>query len=549
MDRFESPPRLAAIDVGTNSIRLVVAEVESPATYRILDDERAQTRLGEGLYDTGRIGEDAFERSLAVLGTMKAIAEGNGVDELRVIGTSALREAENGDDFVREARERHGLDVEIIPADEEARLAFRSVKKHFPLDDNPTSIVDIGGGSMEVILVVGTVIDEVHSLRLGAVRLTDEYVHSDPIRPHDWKTMRKGIRQEIRRHIGKPNFTTPTMIGSGGTFSALASMAQFERFGEVRITHGYVLSRADLVHLMERLKEVPLKQRKQIRGLNPDRADIILAGAAAIERLVKALGVQRIVVNERGIRDGVLLEMIRRLFPEQSEGPLHENRMNWVRSFGRKCQSNEPHCEQTARLAGELFDALAGPFDLDPADRELLIAAALLHDVGYLISHAKHHKHSYHIISQSGLPGFTGREIELIALIARYHRRAHPKKSHAEFTRLPEEDRDRVRKLAGILRIVDGLDRTHGQTIEGLDVQVGKDRIAIGAEALANPEVDVWDANRKAELFEEAFGRKTKISWVPTDGPPSQESLFETESGRLTPSAVPGSGASDAGGA
>ncbi len=275
----------------------------------------------------------------------------------------------------------------------------------------------------------------------------------------------------------------------------------------------------------------------------------ILAGAASVERLAKALGVQRIVVNERGIRDGVLLEMIGRRFPEQAEGPLHENRMNWVRTFGKKCQSNEPHCEQTARLAGELFDALAGPFELDPADRELLIAAALLHDVGYLISHAKHHKHSYHIISQSGLPGFTGREIELIALIARYHRRAHPKKSHAEFARLPEEDRDRVRKLAGILRIVDGLDRTHGQTIEELDVQVGKDRIVIGARAQANPEVDVWDANRKADLLEEAFGRKAKINWVPSEGPPTQESLFDSGSGRLTPSAAPGSGASDAEGA
>ncbi len=547
MDRFESPPRLAAIDVGTNSIRLVVAEVESPATYGILDDERAQTRLGEGLYDTGRISDDAFERSLAVLGTMKAISEGNGVDELRVIGTSALREAENGDEFVRAARERHGIEVEIIPADEEARLAFRSVKKHFPLDDAPTSIVDIGGGSMEVILVVGTVIDEVHSLRLGAVRLTDEYVHSDPIREHDWKSLRKGIRKEIRRHIGKPNFTTPTMIGSGGTFSALAAMAQFERYGEVRITHGYVLSRADVVHLMDRLKEVPLKQRKQIRGLSPERADIILAGATAIERLVKALGVQRIIVNERGIRDGVLLEMIGRRFPEQAEGPLHENRMNWVRTFGRKCQSNEPHCEQTARLAGDLFDRLAEPFGLDPADRELLVAAALLHDVGYLISHARHHKHSYHIISQSRLPGFTGREIELIALIARYHRRAHPKKSHPEFARLSGEDRDRVRKLAGILRIVDGLDRTHGQTVEELDVQVGKDRIAIGASAPVNPEVDVWDANRKADLFEEAFGRKAKVNWVQSEGPRAQESLVQDGAAQATPSASPGSAASDDG--
>jgi len=544
MERFESPPRLAAIDVGTNSLRLIVAEVESPATYRILDDERAQTRLGEGLYESGRISEQAFERSLAVLGTMKAIAEGNGVDELRVIGTSALREAENGEDFVREARERHGIEVEIIPADEEARLAFRSVKKHFPLDAGPTSIVDIGGGSMEVILVVGTVIDKVHSLPLGAVRLTDEYVMSDPIRDHDWKALRRGIRRQIKKHLGRPNFTTPTMIGSGGTFSALAAMAQYERYGEIRITHGYVLSRADLVHLLDRLKEIPLKQRRQVRGLSPDRADIILAGAAAIERLVKALGVQRIVVNERGIRDGVLLEMIGRRFPETSEEPLHEHRMDWVRSFGRKCQSNEPHCEQTARLAGRLFDALAEPFDLDPADRELLIAASLLHDVGYLISHAKHHKHSYHIISESGLPGFTGREIELIALIARYHRRAHPKKSHSEFARLAEDDRERVRRLAGILRIVDGLDRTHGQSVQDLKVDVGDDRIRIGAVADEEPEVDIWDANRKSELFADAFGRKTKIGWVPAAGPEAQELLFAREAVRS--SGVPESAASDA---
>ena len=336
-------------------------------------------------------------------------------------------------------------------------------------------------------------------------------MRSDPVEQDDWKRLRRGIRREIRDHLGKPNFTTPTMIGSGGTFSALAAMAQYERYGEVGTTHGYVLSRADLVHLLDRLKEIPLKQRKQIGGLNPERADIILAGATAVERLAKALGVQRIIVNERGIRDGVLLEMIGRRFPEEESVPLHENRLDWVRSFGRKCHTNEPHCEQVAMLAGQLFDALQEPFDLDPADRELLVAAALLHDVGYLISHPKHHKHSYHIISHSGLPGFTGREIELIALVARYHRRAHPKKSHPEFGRLGPEDRRRVRKLAGILRIVDGLDRTHGQAAKALNVEADDDRVRIEVTADSNPEVDLWDANRKAGLFESAFDRETEI--------------------------------------
>ena len=511
MDRLDRPPRLAAIDVGTNSMRMIIAEVESPATYAILDDERAQTRLGEGLYETGRISDESFERSLKALGTMKAIADGNEVDEMRVIATSAVREAGNGDEFVQAARDRYGVEIEVIPAAEEAQLAFRSVQQHFRLDEGPMSVVDIGGGSMEVVLVAGTVIDEVHSLPLGAVRLTEEHVHSDPIQENDWKALRRGIRRQIRDHLGKPNFTTPTMIGSGGTFSTLASMAQYERYGEVGTTHGYVLSRADLVHLLDRLKETPLKQRKQIGGLNPERADIILAGVAAVERLAKALGVQRIIVNERGIRDGVLLEMIGRRFPEEPTVPLHENRLEWVRSFGRKCHTNEPHCEQVATLAGQLFDALQEQADLDPADREFLVAAALLHDVGYLISHPKHHKHSYHIISHSGLPGFTGREIELIALVARYHRRAHPKKSHPEFGRLSPEDRRRVRKLAGILRIVDGLDRTHGQTVKALDVNIGEDSVRIEVVADANPEVDLWDANRKAGLFESAFDRETEV--------------------------------------
>jgi len=518
MDRFDHPPRLAAIDVGTNSLRLIIAEVESPATYAILDDERAQTRLGERLYETGRISDDSFERSLEALGTMKAIADGNGVDEIRVIATSAIREAANGDDFVRAADERYGIEVEVISAEEEAGLAFRSVQQHFPLHDGATSVVDIGGGSMEVLLVAGTVIDEVHSLALGAVRLTDEYIHSDPILKQEWRALRRAIRREIRNHLGKPDFVTPTMIGSGGTFSTLAAIAQYERHGEAGTAHGYALSPADLSHLLDRLRETPLRERKQIGGLNPDRADIILAGAAAVEKLVRVLGVQRIVVNERGIRDGVLLEMIGRRFPEEPVVPLHEHRLEWVRSFGRKCHTNEPHAEQVARLAGQLFDALQEPFDLDPADRELLLAGALLHDVGYLISHPKHHRHSYHIIRHSGLPGFTGHEIETIALVARYHRRAHPRKSHPEFARLGPDDRKRIRQLAGILRIVDGLDRTHGQAVQSLKVRADGERVRIRVVAESKPGVELWDANRKAGLFESAFDRQVEITFAARAG-------------------------------
>lgn len=508
-------PYLAVIDVGTNSIRLVVAEVESAATYRIVENLREQTRLGEGLHDSGRIGEAAMHRSLAALGTMKAIADGYGVDELRAIGTSAVREAENGGELVEEARARYGIEVEVIPADEEARLAFRSVKKHFPLDDAPTAIVDIGGGSLEVVLVAGTVIDRVHSLPLGAVRLTEAYLRSDPVRAEEWKALRRRIKREIREQLGRPSFTAATMIGSGGTFTTLAAIIAAERNDESPTTHGYVLSRADLVHLVDRLREAPLRERRQIRGLSPERADIIVAGAAVVERLAHHFGAQRIVVNERGIRDGVLVEMIARRFPEGTSVPLHENRLDWVRAFARKCHSNEPHFEQVAALAGMLFDDLREPLELDSSDRELLIAAAILHDIGYLISHAKHHLHSFHMITHSGLPGFSGREIEIVASVARYHRQSHPKKSHEAFARLAPDDRRRVRLLSGLLRVADGLDRTHGQAVRKLRAEVDARRVRVTAVAESEPQVDVLDALRKSDLLEAAIDRAVEIGWEP----------------------------------
>jgi exopolyphosphatase/guanosine-5'-triphosphate,3'-diphosphate pyrophosphatase len=527
MDPSARPPHLAVIDVGTNSIRLIVAEVESAATYRILENVREQTRLGEGLHETGQLSEAAIHRSLAALGTMKAIADGYRVEELRAIATSAVRESENGADLVEAAREQHGIEIEVIPADEEARLAFLSVKKHFPLDGTPTSIVDIGGGSLEVVLVAGTVIDEVHSLSLGAVRLTEAYLRSDPIRPDEWKALRRRIKRELRQQLGKkPSFTTATMIGSGGTFTTLAAIVTAERGDESPSAHGYVLSRADLVHVLDRLSEASLRDRRQVRGLAPDRADIIVAGAAAIERLAKYLGVQRIVVNERGIRDGLLLEMIARRFPGEQGVPLHENRLEWVRAFARKCRWNEPHCEQVAALAGALFDDVREPLDLDPGDRELLLAAAILHDIGYLISHAKHHKHSYHMITHSGLPGFSGREIEIVASVARYHRRAHPKKSHEAFARLGPEDRRRVRLLSGILRVADGLDRTHGQAVREVRAEVDESGIRVTAVSQREPEVDLLDALRKSDLLEAATDRPVEIRWEEPPLEAVQESLW-----------------------
>lgn len=506
-------PSLAAIDIGTNSIRLVVAEVQPDGSYRVLDEDREMTRLGRGLYATGRLADASMEQSLQALGRMKAIADGIGVRELRAIATSAVREASNGPDFVREAWRRHRVRVEIVAPEEEARLAFRSVTRHYDLDDRLTAIVDIGGGSAEVILAAGGVVEQMVSLPLGAVRLTERYGKSDPLRPKHWKALRRAIDRAIKDAIGKPPFAAEVMVGSGGTFTNLAEMAQAEREGKVTPARDFALSRAELRRLLDRLRETPLAARRQIPGLNPQRADIIVAGAAVVARLARRLGTQRVLVNDRGVRDGLLLSMIDDLSGSPIARVQPADRMETVRRFARKCRSNEQHCEHVARLAGALFDALQDAYALPPAGRDILVAASLLHDVGYLINHERHHKHAYHLIMHGDLRGFSAREIELIANVARYHRRALPKRSHPNFARLDKGERRLVRRLAGILRVADGLDRTHAQAVTGVRCRIGDGWLRLFVTAARDPAIELDDAKRKAELFERAFRGELTLSW------------------------------------
>jgi len=501
--------RVAAIDLGTNSVRLIVAEVDGPDGYRVLDDERRQTRLGHRLHETGRIDPETGQRTLDELERMQAIAEGFGVAELRAVGTAALRTAANGPAFVEAARDRFGLEIEVIDAEEEAELAMRSVRRNFPLGEGAAAIVDIGGGSMEVVFTTAGLVNEVHSMPLGAVVLTERYVDSDPINSADWRRLRSAIDAELERRIGKPPFPTPDLIGSGGTFTAIASLAMHDRQGELGPVQGYSMTRGEFDHQLRRLREAPLALRRRFPGLSSDRADIIVAGAAAVSRLAKRLDVGRILINDRGIRDGLLLEMISRQAPTGG-GPV--DRLDAARGFARKCHSNTRHCEHVALLAGQLFDGLRETAGLAQADRDLLTAAALMHDVGYLVRHSGHHKHAYHLIRHSDLDGFSGYELELVANIARYHRRAHPSKRHENWRRVQPEDRDRVRRLAGILRLADGLDRTHAQTVRAVRVaDVTDEAVTVDISSGDDPWLEIGDARRKADLLADALGHAVEL--------------------------------------
>src|SRR3954451_3803809 len=508
------PPRLAAIDVGSNKIRLTVAEVQEDDTYRILDEEREMVRLGENLDRTGRLSDASIARSLAAIGKMKAIADGFKITELRAIATSAVREASNGRAFIRDVARQHKVNIEVISGEEEAQLAFRTASRHFDFQGRPTAVVDIGGGSVEVILSAGTAVDHVYSLPLGAVRVTERLVHSDPLKPKHWKEMKDEIDRGIRSIVRQPAHRAELMIGSGGTFTSLAHMSKFQREGRHGSVQGYVLTPAEIIHLLRRLRETPLEARREIPGLSADRADIIIAGAAVISRLVRGLDTQQIMVNERGIRDGLLLQMIAELRarrPESQRG----TRIEWARHFARKAHSNEPHCAHVAGLALQIFDGVKGRFDLPVASREVLQAAAILHDIGYLISHSKNHQHGYHLIMPAALPGFTPHEVELIPNVVRYARRAFPRERHENLAYLAGADRRLIARLSGILRIADGLDRTHSQTVTGLKVRALRGRLRMSLEAKSFPEIEIEDAARKTDLFRKAFDTEVELAWHP----------------------------------
>jgi exopolyphosphatase/guanosine-5'-triphosphate,3'-diphosphate pyrophosphatase len=529
--------RLAAIDVGTNSVRLVIAEASADGSYRLLDDEKETTRLGQGLSLTGQLSARAMKLSAQAIARMKRIAEGYGVAQLRVVGTCAVREASNGNEFAALVRQEAGVALETISAEDEAKLAHLSVSQSFDLSGAAAAVVDIGGGSTEIVLSNGSVIEQISSCPLGAVRLTEQFDLFDQPAPKHLRQMRKAISRTLKAALGKPPFPLQVVIGTGGTFTALASVSMHH--GEAGSgddllpfnVRGYEMQRSEVRHLIDRLGAMPLRARLRVPGLSPERAEIIVAGAAIVECIMKRLRVNCLRVHDRGIRDGLLLTMIREVFPaSRHSADCGLDRLRGVRHFATACKYPERHSNHVAELATQIYDQLArqapaGPGGWsDPANRELFIAAAILHDVGYYINYSKHHKHSYHLIMHSDLPGFSQRELDVIANVARYHRCALPKARHRNFARLARGDQRLVRHLAAILRIADGLDRAHTQEVRAVTVRVRGQRAAFRLDVEQEPHVEIWGAQRKRSLFERVFGLTPSFSWRRFDAVDSPDS-------------------------
>lgn len=510
---------LAAVDIGTNSVHLVVARVEGDR-FEVLEREREMVRLGTSAGDMKWLSADAMTRGVETLDRFRRVAAVHGA-RLRAVATSAVREAENRADFIARARAQAGVEVEVVSEFEEARLIHLGVLQAVPSFDQQMLVCDIGGGSTELVVGHQGDVLTARSLRLGAIRLTRRYFAKNDLAEGSVDACRRDIRTTLApavREIRRLGYQIA--VGSSGTIGAVCRMiVARSRDSAPRTLNNLTVTRDEIDETVRRLaKASTVKSRAKTPGLDPRRADIILAGALILEQVVAELAVEKLTFSDYALREGALLDTWRRVHG-RSLHHLSDLRRRSVVHLVELMDEDPAHSAHVARLALALFDATTDRHGLGDGERELLEAAALLCNVGLFVSHAGHHKHSYYVVRNSEhLTGFTDREIELIAQVARYHRKSVPRKKHPEFAALDTRDQHRVRTLAGILRVAVGLDRNHAGQVTAVRCRDdGADTLVIEASATDDNDIqlDVYAATERKALLEHVFDTNIEIVAAP----------------------------------
>ena len=405
--------------------------------------------------------------------------------------------------------------LQVIDGETEARLAFLSVSEHFQIGRGRAVVADIGGGSLELVLAVGGLVDRVVSLPFGAVRLTEQYLSGPDDVGDGVRRLRGAVRRQLRRAVPNREWAAAKLFGSGGTFTNLARIAAARDRGAVPPggVHGSSVPLPEAQRILEWLSSMSVAERRKVKGLNPERSDIIVAGISVAAEVLELFDAPKVTVSAFGLREGLLIHLSR----PAADGPA-PTRAKALRRFADRCRTDRRHGEQTARLARRLFDVLGKRLGCTPADWELLEAAALLHDVGTLVSYRSHHKHSYHLIAHAESLPFTPRERLLVALISRYHRKRAPSKKHLEFAALDPEDRALVRRLAALLRVACGLDRSHVSAVEAMRLRVLPDRVLVDVVprlVSTDLKLELWGAQRKADLLAKLLKRDVVVRAAP----------------------------------
>ena len=501
--------RIAALDVGSNSFHLVVVEVSVGGRIEILDRAKEMVRLGDATFRQGVITPEAFRRGLEALRTLRRTADRHRPDALVAVATSAVREAQNGGDFVRAARDEVGLDIRVIRGQDEAHLIYLGARAALDVGNRRVALFDLGGGSLEVILADATESYYTGSLKLGVIRLTEAWAPSDPPTARELAALAQRARDELTPVITRlRSFGFDFVAFTSGTASALGVL-----LGRGLPGVSKALSVRGLYELERKLAGMSVAERERLAGLDPRRADTILTGAVVLRTVLELCAVDEGVLCDAALREGLVADYVARNRPEillVDEFP--DLRRRSVMELCRQCHFPEAHATQVARLALAIFHQTRELHDLPVGDAELLEYAALLHDIGFYISQQRHHRHAEYLITSREMPGFSPEETALLAQVARYHRKGWPKRKGTAFGDLPKSERRRARRLIALLRVADALDRTHASLIRSVRCLVTDEAVEMRLDVDEDPELEIWAARRKGDLFEHLFGRKLRFA-------------------------------------
>jgi exopolyphosphatase/guanosine-5'-triphosphate,3'-diphosphate pyrophosphatase len=505
------------IDIGTNSVRLLLVRINSNQSYATITQQKEVVRLGEGEFIDQYLQPEAMNRAVLVCRKFVELSQSYGAKEIIAIATSATREAKNQAEFLRHLRREAQLDVRVVSSKEEARLVYVGMSSGVHLGNQQALFMDIGGGSTEVIAGDQHQHHYLDALKLGAIRLTSIFFlpnETEPVASERYALLQRYVRnasvravQQLKKHKLELAF------GSSGTIENLADIAA-RAFHDRPRKRDDVLTAAELKRVVEILCALPLEERRQVPGINPERADIIISGAAILDTLLEELGLSRIhIVSERGVREGLLMDYLSRSeHAHLVQGMSVRERS--VLQLARACNFDEPHARNVARLALEMFDSAreAGLHSLDERDRELLEYTALLHDVGAFISYSNHHVHTYYLIRNADLLGFDQTEIAVMAAAAFFHRMGLPNEKHAEFAELDKRLKKSVRVMSMLLRLAESLDRSHSGIITHARLRAEhKNYVVLEIQASQDCQLELWGVQDREKAVEKVLGRKMKL--------------------------------------
>lgn len=501
-------PTIAAIDVGTNAMRLAIGRVNEDQRVELLENIREPVRLGKDVFAQGVISEETTERAIEAFQKFRKLIDKYRVEHVKAVATSATREALNSDIFIDRIAQATGLEITTIGAEEEARLVYLAVGEQVNLRNKHAILIDIGGGSVEVTLVSDDHIQATVSFNMGTVRLLQKLGQA--------KVGEQRFNQLVHEYADATRSWLETRIGRETLDLCVATGGNAEALGELRkkVLGGdsqFVVTRDELDALVDLLQGMTFTERLQRLRLRPDRADVIVQAAIVLQTIVRQAGVEQVLVPDVGLKDGLLLDIVRDLY-DQKHRLQRDQVLASALQMGRKYAFDEPHAKVVARLAVQLFDETQQLHHLDDESRFLLEVASLLHDIGHFVSATEHHKHTFYLLNATPLIGLTKAQRAIVANIARYHRKSAPSLQHEPFKVLPVRDRVVVSKLAALLRIADALDTEHAGKVATFSVDYEKPRLLLNVQGQGDLLLEKWALVKRIPLFEEVFGVKVAIA-------------------------------------